>query len=278
MPYLDWTHKEVAAIVPDYFDMLTKELSGQNYVKAEHRRQLRKIINRSHGAIERKHMNISAILVEKGKPYVPGYKPYHHYQGLLKEEVEKYLQAHPELDPLINEFLLSDITTPEINNILKSEVEGPDFDKRFNEDRIEYVSETETNYYIKEQRNKKLGLLGEEFAIKYEKQKLLSRGQENLSDRIEHISQTIGDSAGFDILSFDKEGNEKFIEVKTTKLDKNSPFYFTRNELGLSKDKDDRYSLYRVFNFQKRPQFYQLKGALDTTCKSISTEFMGWPK
>jgi hypothetical protein len=120
--------------------------------------------------------------------------------------------------------------------------------------------------------------LGEEFIIKYEKEKLLSRGQESLTEKIEHISQTVGDSAGFDILSFDKTGNEKFIEVKTTKLDKNSPFYFTRNELGLSKNKNGQYSLYRVFNFQKMPQFYQLKGALDKTCKSISTEFMGWPK
>ncbi|MDR8391407.1 DUF3883 domain-containing protein [Aliifodinibius sp. S!AR15-10] len=254
MPGNDWKREEVAAIVPDYFDMLTKELSGKNYGKAEHRRQLRKIIYRSHGAIERKHMNISAILVEK------------------------YLQAHPELDPLINEFLLSDITTPEIKNILKSEVEVPDFDKRFNEDRIEYVNESETNYYVREQRNKKLGLLGEKFVIKYEKQKLLTIGQENLADKIEHISQTVGDSAGFDILSFDDKGNEKFIEVKTTKLDKNSPFYFTRNELGLSRNKNDQYSLYRVFRFQKKPQFYQLQGALDKTCKSISTEYMGWPK
>ncbi|WP_416208498.1 DUF3883 domain-containing protein [Fodinibius sp.] len=114
--------------------------------------------------------------------------------------------------------------------------------------------------------------------MRYEKKKLSNRGQEDLTDRIEHISQTIGDSAGFDILSFDEKGNKKFIEVKTTKLDKNSPFYFTRNELGLSRDKNRSYSLYRVFNFQKKPRFYQLNGALDQSCESISTEFMGWPK
>ncbi len=46
----DWTRDEVAAIVPDYFDMLTRELSGQYYNKSEHRRNLIGLLNnRSHG-------------------------------------------------------------------------------------------------------------------------------------------------------------------------------------------------------------------------------------
>lgn len=274
----DWTAEEVAAIVPDYFDMLIKELSGKKYVKAEHRRQLLKFIDRTHGSIEHKHMNISAILLEKGKPYIPGYKPEHHYQTLLKEEVEKYLETHPELESLFTQFLTRDIRTPEIKNILNSEVAIPDFDKRFNEERIDYISKSNINYYEREQRNKRLGLLGEEFIITYEKHKLQSIGQENLAKRIEHVAQTRGDSAGFDILSFNEQGNKKFIEVKTTQLGKNSPFYYTRNELGLSREKSDKYSLYRVFNFRKKPQFYQLQGSLDESCSSVSTEFIGWPK
>lgn len=275
----NWTRQEVAAIVPDYFDMLTKELSGQNYIKAEHRRQLQKLItDRTEGSIERKHMNISAVLIEKGLPYISGYKPYHHYQALLKEEVEKYLNDHPELYTLFDRFFTQDITTPEVKNILNSEVDIPEFDKRFSDERIDYIIKSDINYYEREQRNKKLGLLGEEFIIKFEKQKLINYGQESLSRQVEHISQTIGDSAGFDVLSYDNDGNEKFIEVKTTQLGKNSPFYFTRNELGFSKKEKKKYSLYRVFNFQKKPRFFQLMGSLDETCKSISTEFMGWPK
>lgn len=35
-----WTNIEVELIVADYFDMLSKELAGRNYTKAEHRRKL----------------------------------------------------------------------------------------------------------------------------------------------------------------------------------------------------------------------------------------------
>ena len=58
-------------------------------------------------------------------------------------------------------------------------------------------------------------------------------------------------------------------------MGKEAPFYFTRNELGFSREEKDRYQLYRVFEFRIRPRFYQLKGGLDGSCESISTEFMG---
>ncbi|MDZ7658707.1 hypothetical protein [Fodinibius sp.] len=44
---------------------------------------------------------------------------------------------------------MSDIKTPEVKNILQSEVEIPDFDKRFNEDRIEKVNESENKLLFK---------------------------------------------------------------------------------------------------------------------------------
>ena len=36
----DWSNLEVELIVADYFSMLSKELSGLTYNKAEHRRRL----------------------------------------------------------------------------------------------------------------------------------------------------------------------------------------------------------------------------------------------
>ncbi len=68
----DWSNIEVEAIVSDYFDMLQNELRGITYNKAEHRRNLRKIINRSEGSIEFKHQNISAALINNGAPYIKG--------------------------------------------------------------------------------------------------------------------------------------------------------------------------------------------------------------
>lgn len=74
---LDWTREEVEATVADYLSMLSAYLRGEEYSKAEHRRNLHKSLNdRSDAAIERKHQNISAILLyDRDMPYIPGYKP-----------------------------------------------------------------------------------------------------------------------------------------------------------------------------------------------------------
>lgn len=275
----NWSLEEVNFIVRDYFDMLIKELSGQSYNKSEHRRNLQNVLSdRSEGSIEFKHQNISAVLIELGLPYISGYKPRSNYQHLLKEAVEDHLAANPNLEELFNQYLFDEIKEPEFQDILNSQVGVPEFSLQVSESSSIKRYKVKRNYYKEELRNRRLGLLGEEFIIKYEKQRLISLGEGDLADHIEHVSQTQGDSAGFDILSFDENKKEKFIEVKTTQLGKESPFYFTRNELGLSRKKSDRYNLFRVFNFKRKPRFYQLKGALDQSCESVSTEFMGWPK
>ena len=72
---MDWTRLEVEAIVADYIEMLTLELSGQSYNKTEHRKRLlAKLVNRSEGSIEFKHCNISAAMLDMGIPYIQGYK------------------------------------------------------------------------------------------------------------------------------------------------------------------------------------------------------------
>ena len=38
----DWSRLEVEAAVSDYFEMLTKELRGESFNKAEHNRDLRR--------------------------------------------------------------------------------------------------------------------------------------------------------------------------------------------------------------------------------------------
>ena len=77
----DWSPEEVAATVMNYFVMLGHELRGEVYNKREYNRHLQALLNdRSAGAIEFKHANISAILIEQGFPYIDGYKPRANYQ------------------------------------------------------------------------------------------------------------------------------------------------------------------------------------------------------
>jgi len=98
-----WDWLECEAIVQDYFEMLSLELRGQPFSKAQHRRGLLpKLNNRSEGSIEFKHQNISAVLLEMGQAYIQGYKPAFNYQQQLKRVVLAHLAGHQrELDHIL---------------------------------------------------------------------------------------------------------------------------------------------------------------------------------
>ena len=105
-----WSKIEVALIIADYFDMLIKELNRIPYKKADHRRQILPLLNnRSEGSIEFKHQNISAILINLGRPYIIGYLPRYNYQNLLEDEVIDYLINHSEIESDFQQFVEKDI-------------------------------------------------------------------------------------------------------------------------------------------------------------------------
>jgi len=77
-----------------------------------------------------------------------------------------------------------------------------------------------------------------------------------------------GDGLGYDILSFDERSDaERWIEVKTTGLGIYFPFYATAAEVRCSEDAADRFQLYRVFEFARRPRVYVLAGSLRERCR-----------
>ena len=67
-----WSDSENDAIVADYFAMLADDLAGRSYNKAQHNRALQAKIERSRGAIEFKHQNISAGLIGLGESWIKG--------------------------------------------------------------------------------------------------------------------------------------------------------------------------------------------------------------
>jgi len=101
------------------------------------------------------------------------------------------------------------------------------------------------DFLEKNRKNMELGLRGELIVLDWEKGALIKDGLENLVGKVRHISQEFGDGFGFDILSFNKDGSDKFIEVKTTEKGINSQFYFSENELNFIKNNEDYY-LYRL--------------------------------
>jgi len=274
-----WSKIEVELAVADYFNMLTKELAGQSYKKAQHRRNLLPLLNkRSEGSIEFKHQNISAVLINLGQPYIKGYLPRFNYQKILEDKVIDYLIGNQSIEKQFKEFAEGQIDQAVVKKGFDTLiVEPPARSQQLREPVPAYTrNPIKTNYLEKEQSNRKLGLLGEEFVFEYEKWKLQTSGKENLADQVRWIAKEEGDGAGFDILSRKPDGSDKYIEVKTTKLGKETPFFFSRNELMFSQEKSSDYELYRLFNFNTNAKMFIKNGGLDTICTSVPMSFKGY--
>jgi len=273
----DWSNIELDLIIADYFSMLRMELSDIAYNKAEHRRNLLPFLNnRSEGSIEFKHQNISAVLAILGQPFIKGYLPRYNYQRLLEDKVIDYLTINLNIEELFKSFAYKDVKPVRAYKFDNFIVEPP---------KTVGVSESipaykrnpiKINYLEKEQTNRKLGFSGEEMVITFERWNLIQLGKEKLAGQIRWISKEEGDGAGFDILSKNMNGSDKYIEVKTTKLSKETPFYFTRNELLFSYLHSDEYHLYRLFNFDKDAKMFVKQGSLESICQSIPVTYKGF--
>lgn len=273
-----WSRLEVEATVSAYLDMLILELAGQPYNKAERRRELQKLLDgRTKGSIERKHQNISAILIEIGVPYIDGYKPLHNYQALLRDVVVERIEAMPDLHLAVRGAIEEAPAPPSADDILKAWTDPPDPPERprYGKERRVRRPPRHVDYLELEARNSALGRAGEAFVVALEQARLSRSGQDRLASQVEHVAATRGDGDGYDILSFDEDGRERLIEVKTTKFGQYTPFYVTRNEVAVSQAESERYHLYRVFGFRKEPRVFGVRGALDRVCVLDAVQWVG---
>lgn len=265
---MDWIREEVEAIVADYLQMLALELSGQSFNKAEHRRRLGALLeNRSDGSIEFKHCNVSAAMIDLGFPYLAGYKPRSNYQALLAQVIAAQIRAKPLMDEVALAAVQQPAVMPVIADFSKVKFDAPQMKLRAGESAAPpLLRAVKRDYLEREALNQSLGLAGEGFIVQYEHWRLIELGQQQLADRVEHVSQSKGDGLGYDVLSFDSDGRERFIEVKTTSFGQQTPFFVSRGELALSRGAKDQFHLYRLFEFRKAPRLFDLTGSLEQHC------------
>jgi hypothetical protein len=266
---MKWSREEVEAVVADYLRMLSLELSGQTFNKATHRRALQvKLHARSEGSIEFKHCNISAVMIELGYPFVRGYRPRFNYQGLLRDAVEQQLNRFTHLDEIALAAVEQPAVLPELPDFSVVETHAPDRKHVASDfDQPHAYVPSKRDYLAREARNQSLGLAGEEFVLQFEHWRLRQLGKPKLAERVEHISKTVGDGLGYDVLSFEVSGRERFIEVKTTAFGKDTPFFVSRGELRLSREAKEQFQLCRLFEFRRAPRLFSLRGALDGHCR-----------
>lgn len=275
----DWAEFEDEAVVTDYFAMLAKELREEPYSKAAHRRSLKRLLDhRSDSSIEFKHQNISATMIELGYPYISGYKPRWNYQARLARAVKARLEVDHGLVAAVSHAVdakpyavdLADMTgrveePPDAPDVTARDRQRSDWSPR--------VARSAVDYLERESRNQALGRSGEIFAVEFERARLREAGRERLARQVDHVAVSRGDGLGYDILSFEEDGSDRGIEVKTTRFGKETPFFVSRNELGVSETRPE-YHLYRVFAYPSRPRLYILRGPLDRMCRLEPTHYV----
>lgn len=270
----DWTDLENDLIVADYLAMLNEEMAGRSYVKAVHNAALQQLTGRSRGSIERKHMNISAVMGRLGLPRIRGYLPYANFQSGLIEAVSRCLSRQEPLpliaDPpspnvfaesrlawrgLVTDVGLSDHVATSLAGYDKPPEPTPDDFK--SSDALERLVR-KFDPAARDARNRALGKQGEQLVFDHECRFLIEKGRDDLARRVEWTSKERGDGAGYDIASFALDGRERLIEVKTTTGPARTPFFLSEGERSFSEERPDAFRLVRLYNFSQTPRAFEL--------------------
>ena len=255
----DWNKKEVDLIVADYFDMRDMELRGERYVKSQRNAALQSLTGRSRGSIELKHQNISAVLMKLGEPWISGYKPMMNFQTALIEGIERFIESQTgRVIPFpVQKKGVADaaqLFLEQAPDMTQEEVDDDEGIKRL----IRKFDPA-----ARDARNRELGKLGEARVLASEQTRLTSDGRADLADKIRWVSELDGDGAGYDILSFEKDGSERYLEVKTTVGYRRTPFYLSRNEIRFSQERPDGFRLFRLYDFAKAPKAFVIEPPLE---------------
>jgi hypothetical protein len=95
----------------------------------------------------------------------------------------------------------------------------------------------------------------------------------DLAHQIRWVAVEDGDGAGYDVLSFDREGRERLLEVKTTNGSARTPFFLTRNECDLARERPENWCIYRVHLFAIQPRIFTISPPLE---KSVNLRADTW--
>lgn len=256
---MPWSDDELDAIVADYFAMLADDLARRAYVKSRHSAALMAEIGRTHRSVEFKHQNISAVLEELGMPWIPGYKPKRNYQAAIFGAIDRYLSARGLPDyQHIPPVILSAAEEGDVFIVPPAALDVVESRPPLLTNLLRKFDPVERDF-----RNRVLGTAGEEFIMGIERRRLISVERPDLARKIRWVAAEDGDGAGYDVLSYEPNGKERLIEVKTTNGAARTPFFLTRNEHEVAGARPDAWHLYRVHLFAQSPHVFTIRPPLE---------------
>ncbi|MDA9415111.1 hypothetical protein XI04_18455 [Bradyrhizobium sp. CCBAU 11430] len=233
--HVGWWIEEAEAAVDAYLEMLALHQAGLPFKKKDYHSKLHSQgPSRTAKAYEWKLQNVSAVLQEMGREWLPGYAPAPGFQTLLRYVLE---------DRIGREFDSSEAEAIRTESASKPRLV-----------RIDWA--------LRDAENRELGKGGERYVFERERQTLKEANRADLAAKVKWEASE-ADGHGYDISSFDLDGKPIHIEVKTTAHGEATPFFVSSNELSTSSRLDESYRLYRVYNFPASPEITVYRGALE---------------
>jgi hypothetical protein len=155
--------------------------------------------------------------------------------NLLKEYLNPKFPINPVASEVVLDILPNSVQTNQRNN--RTNNSKPDYEK------INRV-------------NKKLGDRGEKIVKDFEINRLNDLNRPDLAEQVDRVSLK-SDNYGYDILSYEEDNSERYIEVKATRSKVgDANFFLTINELNTAKEKPNYY-IYVVFDIlSKKPKIW----------------------
>jgi len=259
-PGSNWSDEAVELAVAGYFDLWKLNLEGQTPVKLHKYREISEVTGRNVKSVERKFQNISAVLERIGLPWLPGLAPLRNYQRALIAAVETRVDGFWNFDfpkkranpGLADAIILFPEQTPQIEPpVVSASPELERLARKFDP-------------ALRDLRNRKTGLIGEELVYHSEIARLNQAGRPDLANKVKWVSQEEGDGAGYDIRSFEADGTERFFEVKTTVGHKRTPFFLSRNERDFAEEAPDNFRIFRLYEVGRAPRSFLIAPPLDS--------------
>jgi hypothetical protein len=206
---------------------------------------------------------------------IVGYKENFIVQGfiaLTQERVDRVLQQYASVDELLLAFSTTnssekpgeiekvninvpDVIKPELFEIELGPIRVIDPPRPRSKRRVGFI-----DFDARSKKNSLVGSKGEEMVVKFEKDYLKSKGLPDLAEKVERISM-IDSSVGYDVVSYELDGQKKHIEVKSTTSPPSTilSFIISSNELEVARNIQNYY-IYLVFEVDKdKPKITPIK-------------------
>lgn len=251
----NWTVEENARLVTAYFALLERDLRRIAADEPAHVLNKAKIYRdfggRSVKSVEFKMRNVSSILEELHYPWIVGLVPANNRQDDLWTAVHDVISGGFEI-PIIETpaRTLTYAPTPPLtkrNDLLSQHAQAI----------IRKIDPAQ-----RDAANRTLGRAGEAMVFDMEFKRLTLHMPQRVPD-LKWVARDEGDGHGYDIRSFDEAGEERLIEVKTTRGINTTPFFISRNEAKVAEDRGDAYRIYRVFGYDRSPKVFTIKPPLE---------------